>query len=174
MQVHGTTREMIQTSHLRCRFHTVSLVHMRESEILSSRFRDKTYALCIKKNDIGRFKSRQCIPMSMSSNSSEDERPMVVEFVSSDGSRISASGKPGQIIADIAHKNHFEIDLGCCTGNCGVCEVEVRKYETLDEMQDEPPSIVVRSCVTPLPPGYSKIEVSELVDDIWALDGFDT
>jgi hypothetical protein len=57
-------------------------------------------------------------------------------------------------------------------------QVEVRKYKEsagAGEGGDEPPpGVVVRSCVTPLPPGYERVEVIELIDDIWGLDGFDT
>lgn len=105
---------------------------------------------------------------------------MNVDFVSADGMRISTTGKAGELIADVAHRSGFDITLGCCTGNCGICEVEVRKFEEFesengnDGLGDAPAAMVVRSCVTPLPPGYSRIEVTELVDDIWGLDGFDT
>jgi hypothetical protein len=33
---------------------------------------------------------------------------------------------------------------------------------------------VVRACVTKLPPGYSRVEVAQMQDAIWGLDGFDT
>lgn len=33
---------------------------------------------------------------------------------------------------------------------------------------------VVRACITKLPPGYSRVEVAQMQDAIWGLDGFDT
>jgi hypothetical protein len=65
------------------------------------------------------------------------------------------------------------IQIGCATGNCGVCEVEVRKMGPGESAEDAA-AIVVRSCVTPLPPGYAMVEINEMLDDVWGLDGFDT
>eukprot|EP00775_Hariotina_reticulata_P002269 gene2269-2581_t len=56
--------------------------------------------------------------------------------------------------------------------------VEVYKYaEKFDPVAakaaPEQPA-VVRACITKLPPGYSRIEVAQMEDAIWGLDGFDT
>lgn len=64
------------------------------------------------------------------------------------------------------------ITLGCCAGNCGMCEVEVRKYEA--GADGDAVAVVVRSCITGVPPGYERVEVEELLDDAWGLDGYDT
>lgn len=34
--------------------------------------------------------------------------------------------------------------------------------------------VVVRSCIAGIPPGYAKIEIDEIVDTIWGVDGLDT
>lgn len=53
-------------------------------------------------------------------------------------------------------------------------QVEVRKYDDVEGLIGDAVPIVVRSCVTPLPPGYARIEINELIDDAWGLDGYDT
>jgi len=85
---------------------------------------------------------------------------------------LSVNAAPGDNIYELAQRSGIDtITVGCCTGNCGVCEVEVRKFANGSE--DTVP-IVVRSCITALPPGYPTIEISELIDDVWGLDGYDT
>lgn len=57
-------------------------------------------------------------------------------------------------------------------------QVEVYKYAEdvgpieAKKLSDEP--AVVRACITKVPPGYSRIEVAQMQDAIWGLDGFDT
>lgn len=54
--------------------------------------------------------------------------------------------------------------------------MEVYKY-TGDAEQDKAAATstaVVRACITKVPPGYSRIEVAQMEDAIWGLDGFDT
>jgi ferredoxin len=90
---------------------------------------------------------------------------------------VTVAAKAGDNIYDLAEKNGIDtITVGCCSGNCGVCEVEVRKYSEGEsaEATDDSAAIVIRSCVTPLPPGYARIEINELIDDVWGLDGYDT
>ena len=66
------------------------------------------------------------------------------------------------------------IVLGCCTGSCGVCEVEVRRSGALDGGLDGAPT-VVRACVAAVPAGYAEVHVSLLPDDaVWGLDAWDT
>jgi len=74
----------------------------------------------------------------------------------------------------LAQENGVQgITLGCGSGNCGICEVEVKKFSNGDKDEDAQ-GIVVRSCITPLPSGgYTYIEVSEMVDSVWGQDGFD-
>jgi hypothetical protein len=55
-------------------------------------------------------------------------------------------------------------------------QVEVYKY-TGDAEQDKAAGsspAVVRACITGVPPGYSRIEVAQMDDAIWGVDGFDT
>lgn len=71
---------------------------------------------------------------------------------------------PGTNLYDAALQAGVDtITVGCCQGNCGVCEVEVVKR---GPGSDGVPA-VVRSCVVSVPPGYESLEVNELVDDIW-------
>jgi ferredoxin len=87
---------------------------------------------------------------------------------------VSVLSKPGQNIYELASENGIDtITLGCCSGNCGICEVEVLKLNG-ESNSDAAIPIVVRSCITPIPPGYKVIEINELVDDVWGLDGYDT
>lgn len=105
----------------------------------------------------------------------EQDAPVLVHFK---GANVSVHSKPGQNIYELASENGIDtITLGCCSGNCGICEVEVLKLndESFSDVGgDAPIPIVVRSCVTPIPPGYKVIEINELVDDVWGLDGYDT
>lgn len=95
-----------------------------------------------------------------------------VHFVAAN---VTVTARPGQNIYDLADKCGIDtITVGCCTGNCGVCEVEVKKYNDERMSDSNAMGIVVRSCVTPLPPGYSYITINELIDDVWGLDGYDT
>lgn len=71
----------------------------------------------------------------------------------------------------MAERAGADVELGCNTGNCGVCEVELTKF---DDVRGDSSSIVVRSCITVLPRGYSRIEIDSMGDSIWGLDGFDT
>jgi hypothetical protein len=34
--------------------------------------------------------------------------------------------------------------------------------------------MVARSCVAGIPPGYARIEIDDIVDAIWGVDGYDT
>jgi hypothetical protein len=33
---------------------------------------------------------------------------------------------------------------------------------------------VVRTCIARIPPGYERLELSQLLDAVWGVDGFDT
>lgn len=70
----------------------------------------------------------------------------------------------------VAERAGVALPMGCYSGNCGVCEVELNKVSP----DGSTSSLVVRSCITVLPRGYPRLEVDELVDSVWGLDGFDT
>lgn len=64
-----------------------------------------------------------------------------------------------------------------------MCEVEIRKYiDTSSPYVDgtsntsQGASVVVRACITPIPSREvaTRIEVEELTDAIWGLNGYDT
>lgn len=88
---------------------------------------------------------------------------------------VTTEARPGELLYDVAHRAGVDITLGCCTGNCGVCEVEVKKFDCTDGVSAEDGApIVVRSCVTPVPSLYRRIQIEQLSDAIWGLDGYDT
>ncbi|KIY93881.1 ferredoxin [Monoraphidium neglectum] len=105
---------------------------------------------------------------------------MVVYFTAED---VVTEAMPGDVIMEVAGRCGITIPGGCYSGNCGICEVEVRKFA---DGQDGGSSgsgsssgggggAVVRSCIARLPPGYARVEIDALQDDqIWGLDGFDT
>jgi hypothetical protein len=33
---------------------------------------------------------------------------------------------------------------------------------------------VARACIAGVPPGYARLEVHEVVDEMWSVDGYDT
>lgn len=114
--------------------------------------------------------SRQRNAYSISRASATTEQATV--SVSFTAANVTVTASPGTNIYELAQQSGVDtITVGCCSGNCGVCEVEVRKFE---EGSDETVPVVVRSCITPVPPGYARLEVNELLDDIWGVDGFDT
>lgn len=89
---------------------------------------------------------------------------------------VTVMAAPGEDLVEVAQRCGVTIPTGCWQGNCGVCEVEVYKY-TGDAAKDSSAGsspAVVRACVTKLPPGYSRVEVAQMQDAIWGLDGFDT
>lgn len=49
--------------------------------------------------------------------------------------------------------------------------MEVKKYMN---GSDDTEAIIVRSCITAIPPGYDRIEINDLVDGAWGVDGYDT
>lgn len=71
----------------------------------------------------------------------------------------------------MAARSGVVINLGCCSNSCGICEVEVVKVSA-SGVQSDP--VVVRSCVVGVPPGYARIEIDDITDAIWGVDGFDT
>ena len=116
------------------------------------------------------------------STTSTTDTAVLVSFAPSFGD-VSIYAQPGEILCDIAERCGVYIPVGCCTGNCGVCEVEIRKYLDTSSSVDgsshpssQGASIVVKSCITPIPSRKvaTRIEVEELTDVIWGLDGYDT
>jgi len=119
------------------------------------------------------------------STTSTTDTAVLVSFAPCFGDvSLSIYAQPGEILCDIAERCGVDIPVGCCTGNCGVCEVEIRKYLDTSSSVDgsshpsssQGASIVVRACVTPIPSREvaTRIEVEELTDAIWGLDGYDT
>ena len=63
---------------------------------------------------------------------------------------------------------------GCFSGSCGVCELTLRRIGGEGGGLDGAPA-VVRSCISVVPAGYERVEVSPLPDDaIWGVDAWDT
>eukprot|EP00803_Ostreobium_quekettii_P005082 evm.model.scf_1610.1 EVM.evm.TU.scf_1610.1 scf_1610:22864-24417(-) len=58
----------------------------------------------------------------------------------------------------------------CAKPGDNILEVEVTKYRS---GVTDPRPVVVRSCVACIPPGYKLIEVDEVSDPIWGVDGMD-
>jgi uncharacterized spore protein YtfJ len=91
---------------------------------------------------------------------------------------------PGEPLADVALRAGVSsIQYGCHTGNCGVCEVELRRYaaEVAGKgsgggggVSSEPTTVVVRTCVAVVPAGAERVEIDLMDDGVWGLDGWDT
>eukprot|EP00983_Pelagomonas_calceolata_P025776 807323-Pelagomonas_calceolata.AAC.6 len=63
-----------------------------------------------------------------------------------------------------------------------VCEVEVEKFSTVPgpdgssggkDLKGSGRS-VIRSCIAKIPPGYARVDITQMTDQIWGVDGFDT
>lgn len=87
----------------------------------------------------------------------------------------------GEPLADVARRAGVDsIQYGCHLGNCGVCEVELRRYKSSGEQGksdggNDASTVVVRACVAVVPADSSRVEI-DLLDDggAWGLDGWDT
>jgi hypothetical protein len=60
-----------------------------------------------------------------------------------------------------------------------VCEVEVEKFSHDPANPEGVPLLgsgrsVIRSCIAKVPPGYPRVEITQMTDQIWGVDGFDT
>lgn len=80
--------------------------------------------------------------------------------------------------SQVASRCGVEIPTGCLSGSCGICEVEFRKYQTGavnggSSGSTPAAAAVIRACIAKLPPGYDRIEITEMMD-AWNQDGFDT
>lgn len=107
--------------------------------------------------------SRRC-----RATSKDDTALMEIYFVESD---ILTHAKPGSLLCEVAEDAGVHVSLGCGSGQCGMCEMEVKKYSTHDA--EDSVGVVVRTCVTPVPKctDYKRLEVSEFVDPIWGYNG---
>ena len=59
--------------------------------------------------------------------------------------QIVTKATPGLMLAQVAEDAGVPISVGCGEGQCGACEVEIKKEG------DAGDAFVVRSCVTPVP-----------------------
>ena len=83
--------------------------------------------------------------------------------------------RAGDSLLDVAERLGVVLPTGCLEGTCGTCEVEIKKYKTQDALQavldgsdaGEVPGIVVRGCITRVPPGYALISVNTMFDPLW-------
>lgn len=105
---------------------------------------------------------------------------VTLTFTLPDGRSASVDATPGQPLFDAASAaagkagDADAIVLGCCSGSCGVCEVELGRQGALDGGPDGAPA-VVRACVTAVPAGYARVDVALLPDDaVWGVDAWDT
>ena len=71
----------------------------------------------------------------------------------------------------LAKRSGVDITVGCCSKSCGICEVEVT---LVDASGMASARRVTRSCVAGIPPGFARIEIDDLGDGIWGVDGYDT
>mmetsp|Transcript_10121 Transcript_10121/g.30300 ORF Transcript_10121/g.30300 Transcript_10121/m.30300 type:complete len:235 (-) Transcript_10121:299-1003(-) len=97
----------------------------------------------------------------------QQSQSVAVNFVS-DGVRTMA--EPGENLWAVAQKCGVTIPLSCGRGDCGTCEMEVRKWD-LDNVEGG--TAVVRTCIAAVPPGYARLELDAMEDHIWGADGFD-
>ncbi|KAK9814771.1 hypothetical protein WJX72_011233 [[Myrmecia] bisecta] len=84
---------------------------------------------------------------------------------------VYTEAAPGTNIVQVAHECGVTIATGCSSGSCGICEVEVYKY---DEHNANPSPALVRACIAAIPRGYTRLEIDEVSDPIWGGDGWDT
>mmetsp|Transcript_17849 Transcript_17849/g.49901 ORF Transcript_17849/g.49901 Transcript_17849/m.49901 type:complete len:142 (-) Transcript_17849:433-858(-) len=103
----------------------------------------------------------------------------IVHFTEEGVTVEACSGDPFTQVAEAAG---VDIPLGCNQGNCGVCEVEVEKFSTVPgpdgssggkDLKGSGRS-VIRSCIAKIPPGYARVDITQMTDQIWGVDGFDT
>lgn len=104
--------------------------------------------------------------------------PVTVRFIAPDGRIGETAAAPGTPLLDAAGAAAAQVGLdvpvGCCTGSCGICEVELARLGALDGSPDGARA-VVRACVTAVPAGYAAVEISFVPDDAaWGVDAWDT
>lgn len=98
-----------------------------------------------------------------------DDDRIQIHFLETD---VVTRAVPGMMLSEVAEQAGVVVSYGCGSGQCGMCEMEIKKYSSLEEGEDSPVGIVVRSCVTPVPRNvdFKFWEVSEFVDSIWGQD----
>lgn len=102
------------------------------------------------------------------STKSDKDGDVAIRFVSDD---VRTMAKAGENLWAVAERCNVSIPLSCGRGDCGSCEMEVKKWE-LSGIQGG--TSVVRTCIAAVPPGYGRLEIDSLEDDIWGADGYDT
>lgn len=96
------------------------------------------------------------------------EGDVAIKFVSDD---IRTMAKPGENLWAVAERCNISIPLSCGRGDCGSCEMEVKKWNLGGS---QAATSVVRTCIAAVPPGYDRLEIDAMEDAIWGADGFDT
>nr|AWK24091.1 chloroplast ferredoxin-7 [Chlamydomonas sp. UWO 241] len=86
---------------------------------------------------------------------------------------VTVSAVKGEDLLGVAQRAGVALTLGCCSGSCGVCEVEVTVYTDGErERADDGNTSVVRTCIGRVPPGCVSAIVRDLPgDDIWGGEG---
>eukprot|EP00877_Chromochloris_zofingiensis_P006883 jgi/Chrzof1/2448/Cz11g16050.t1_FDX6[v5.2] len=89
---------------------------------------------------------------------------------------VATEAHPGDSLLEVADACGVSIPTGCFSGSCGICEVEVTKFKgsSLPGDDSPPAPAVIRACIAKIPPGYDRLEIDQLQDAIWGLDGYDT
>lgn len=109
----------------------------------------------------------------MPSPPQETDGCIQIHFVERD---VVMRASPGTLLCEVAEAAGIVVSYGCGNGQCGMCEMEVKKYACEGAAADgDAQGIVVRSCVTPVPRNIDMNtfwEVSELVDSIWGGDSY--
>jgi len=74
----------------------------------------------------------------------------------------------GDSLLDVVERLGVSLPTGCLEGTCGTCEVEIKKYKDAGDLEDASvPGIVVRGCITKVPPGYGLITINSMFDPLW-------
>jgi hypothetical protein len=118
----------------------------------------------------------QAASSSAPSSSSNNNTKVQVVFLRE--AAVVEDAAVGEPLADVARRAGVDsIQYGCHLGNCGVCEVELRRYKSGGEGKggNDASTVVVRACVAVVPADSSRVEI-DLLDDggAWGLDGWDT
>lgn len=74
-------------------------------------------------------------------------------------SNVEAVATPGLMLAQVAEDAGVPVSVGCGEGQCGACEVEIRKDGGSGD------GFVVRSCITPVP----RAELIDEGGELWEI-----
>ncbi|GAX81481.1 hypothetical protein CEUSTIGMA_g8910.t1 [Chlamydomonas eustigma] len=77
-------------------------------------------------------------------------------------SQNSTSAYPGEEMLEVALRSEETLRLGCCSGHCGVCEVEMTCYHGSSKEVS-----VIRTCIAKVPSGFTRIEIADMDDEVW-------